>query len=335
MNMKYSVEFEKLYMDCFKIEYETFINRLNIPIIGENHIIIYSEEPNIIGKYFLRSQHKSDYKLEQRVIHANLDGDNMDVEFYEAKLKNGKVGHIEFDFLQYQKNKIYYILDKVIEPVIETKDIGKILDENEQTSKLVYIKNLDVILSTLSDDKVEKKILCWLEKHIDTTKFLFTLNGNSINNTRKFINYSYTIRLPKIKIVNHEMINNWLETIFGIKVNSELKRSNHTFVGFRYYLRYLVDDQYYVSIYKLMDEIHKQNNIKDRYLLVRDFLIGWLQSGKNHKELLREIIYIISNVKHKRLREKLIAEVARRSTGLENSKKIIYHLENVLSVFVE
>lgn len=334
MNMKYSLEFEKFYLDSFKKEYSEYVKRLEIKMLEENHVILYGEEPNVIGKFFLKNQHKSDYVLEQRVVTANLDGDNMDIEFYEAKLKNGKVGHIEFDFLGFQKNKVYYILDKVIEPVIETSDIGKLLDENEAKSKIVYLKNLDVILPNLSDDKVEKKILSWLEKHVYTTRFLFTFYSYNNNTTNKFVNYCNTIRIPKIRKLDLQDVRYWLKKVFNIE--KELStRTLDSFLGVRYYLRYMIDDEYYDSFYELIDQIHKESNVKNRYLLVRAFLIGWLQSGKNYRELIHEIVNYICKIKNSKLREKMISEVNRRSCGLENSKKIMYHLENVLSIFIE
>ncbi len=338
MNMKLASEFEELYIDCFKKENIVINDRLKLKLIEENHVIIYSEEPNILGKYFLENQYNSKYSLEQRIVNVNLDGDNMDIEFYEAKPKNGKVGHIEFDFLMYQKNKIYYILDKVIEPVIQTGDIGKLLDDEQSKNKIIYLKNLDLILGSLSDDKVERKVLSWLEKYIHTTRFLLSFYTYSNNTTKKLMDYSFTLRVPRL-LNKENMFDKQIEEWIKINMNQEVElkklRNVGTFLGFRYYLRYVINNEYYGILYSFLEDIEKETQIKNKYLLIRSFLISWLQSGKKYRELLSELGYLVTQIKHTGLKIRLIDEIAKRSNGLENSKKIMYHLENVLSIFVE
>lgn len=327
--MRLSKEYEELYIDCFFSNKNT-LEKVKNKLLKENHLVLYSEEPSIIGRYYLQNYYNSKYFLEQRIVNVNLDGDNMDVEFHEAKLENGEIGHIEFDFLLYTKSKIYYILDKVVEPIIQTGDIGKILDNTDDSSKLIYIKNLDVILNTLSDDKTKKKIICWLEKYLKTTRFFFTFYSYSNNITSQIANYCFIIRFPKLIEINNKKLEEWLLKYVGIEKKIHDLRNVETFIGFRYYLRYLVDEGYYSIYEELMSDLSKEKIEKNKYILIRNFLIQWLQSGKNYRELLGEIMnYITDNNK-----VDLLLEIAIRSAGLENSKKIMYHLESILSILL-
>ncbi len=336
--MKLSNEFEVLYLECLEKEYPFIVKKLKMPFLKENHITIYAEEPSSIGKFFLQSQYDTEFTLEQRMINVTLDGDNMDVEFFESKLKNGKIGHFEFDFLMYPRNKIFYILDKVIEPMIQTGDIGKILDSNGEGTKIIYIKNLDVVLNSLSDDKVEKKLLSWLERYVETTRFLFTFYNYNGNITSKIINYCNTLRVPRLLNRDDcikEIVTVWLKKNINENACMEEERNIISFLSFRCYLRYLVNNEYYDTFYTMMNDIIKEKAVKNRYNIIRTFLIGWLQSGKNYRELMNELNYYIGNIQDDKIRDTFIEEIARRSTGLENSKKIMYHLENILSIFIE
>jgi hypothetical protein len=150
--------YNKLFIECFKEQNKAAIEIFDIKLIFYNHIILFNEEPNIIAKYFLEKQYGSEYLLESRTINANLDGEYMDVEFFESKFKNGSVGHIEFDMNSYPRTKVFYVMDKVIQPIIETLDIGKIMDTRLEKKKIVFIKNLDMVLKNTNDDKFSHQL---------------------------------------------------------------------------------------------------------------------------------------------------------------------------------
>jgi hypothetical protein len=336
--MKLANEYDELYIECLEKENPDILGRMSIPFLENNHTILYSEEPNIIGKKFLKLQYKCEYTLETRSINASLDGDNMDIEFYEAKLKNGMVGHLEFDFSAYQRNKVFYILDKVIEPMIQTGDIGKLLDSSGGGCKIIYIRNLDVIMNGLSDDKTEKKILSWLEKFVHTTRFLFTFYNYNGNITSKILNYCMSLRVKRL--LNRDgcldgILGGWLRRHVGESAVSRMnKRGVDTFLGFRYYLRQVVNEEYYKSFYDMMEDLHEEKLVKNKFGLLRVFLIGWLQSGKNYRELINELVLFVGKIEDSELRHRLLMEISQRSASIENSKKIMYHLESVLSIFV-
>lgn len=339
-SFKLSKQYENLYIECLTKENEDILEKFSKNLIC-GHVIIFSEEPNILGKYFLKNQYKSEYELVSRVINISLDGDKTEVEFFESKLKNGNIGHIEFDFLLYPKNKIFYIFEEVIEPIVKTGDIGKIMENNTNISKILYFKNLDVILASLSDDKIYNKVINWLEKYNINNNFLLTFYYYNQSIATQIKTHCCQIRIPRIHNKQKEIkgiIEKWLLKYVEITKDIDLYRKPTSFLGFKYYMRYLVDEDYYELFYDFMSDLcisrDKQGVESKQYDLIRDFLIVWLQSGKNHRELLYEITYYVGFIKNKGLKMRLISEISRKSIGIENSKKLMYYLENILSVFI-
>jgi hypothetical protein len=330
-------KYEDLYIQCFKNENPNMIDIFNKDIFSV-HTILFCEEPNVIGKYFLKSQYKCDYTLVNRMVNVSLDGERSEVEFFESKLNNGNIGHIEFDFLTYPKNKVYYILEEVVEPIVKTGDIGKmIISSGEDKSKIIYLKNLDVIIASLSDDKILNKMICWLEKYCINNVFLMTFYNYNNNVAKHLINHCNTLRIPKISNMdntNKSEIEVWLKKNVNLKRDINNYREPKSFLGFRYYMRFLVNEEYYEIFYEFIKELMETQGESNKYDVIRDFLIVWLQSGKNHKELMNELIYYLGKIRDKKLKMRLLSEIAKRAVGLENSKKIVYHLENILSVFI-
>jgi hypothetical protein len=330
-------KYEDLYVKCFETENPNIINIFNKGIFS-GHTILFSEEPNIIGKYFLKSQYKCNYILVNRMVNVSLDGERSEVEFFESKLSNGNIGHIEFDFLTYPKNKVYFILEEVVEPIVKTGDIGKMITScGEDTSKIIYFKNLDVIIASLSDDKILNKMICWLEKYCLNNVFLMTFYNYNNNVAKHLVNHCNTIRIPRISNkgnINKSEIETWLKRHVDLEKNINNYRDPRSFLGFRYYMRLLVDEEYYEIFYEFIKDLMKTTKESDKYDVIRDFLIVWLQSGKNHKELMNELVYYVGKIKNQKLKMKLLEEIAKKAVGLENSKKIVYYLENILSLFI-
>jgi hypothetical protein len=330
--------YNKLFIECFKEQNKAAIEIFDIKLIFYNHIILFNEEPNIIAKYFLEKQYGSEYLLESRTINANLDGEYMDVEFFESKFKNGSVGHIEFDMNSYPRTKVFYVMDKVIQPIIETLDIGKIMDTRLEKKKIVFIKNLDMVLKNTNDDKIIRKFVNWLDRYAETTNFLISCNIGFSILTREIRDYS--IPITTIKVINtpalETRVEKWLADNYNIVKNLKGERDIRSFLSFRYFLRSLVYDGYYDNLYILIDFLRTdKGDVKNKFMMIRDFIIEWLQENKNHNELIHEIIYYINYLdisdNHK---IKYINDLANRAKHTENSKKIIYHLENILSTFL-
>ena len=51
MNFKYIEDYEKFYLECLEEQKINIIDKCKNYLIEENHLILYSEEPNILGKY--------------------------------------------------------------------------------------------------------------------------------------------------------------------------------------------------------------------------------------------------------------------------------------------
>lgn len=330
--------YNKLFIECFKEQNKDTVDIFNKELIFYNHIILFNEEPNIIAKYFLEKQYDSEYLLESRTINANLDGEYMDVEFFESKFKNGSVGHIEFDMNSYPRTKVFYVMDKVIQPIIETLDIGKIMDTRLEKKKIVFIKNLDMVLKNTNDDKIIRKFVNWLDRYAETTNFLISCNIGFSILTREIRDYSIPIRT--FKIINTPTIDSrvekWLLDNYNIVTDLKEERDIRSFLSFRYFLRSLVYDGYYDNLYTLIDFLRTdKGEVKNKFMKIRDFIIEWLQENKNHNELLHEIIYYINYLDISDIHKiRYINDLANRAKHTENSKKIIYHLENILSTFL-
>jgi hypothetical protein len=331
--------YNELFLQCFKEQNIEAERRFKIKLIFYNHVIIYNEEPNIVAKYFLENQYDSTYTLESRSVNVNLDGDYTDVEFFESRLKNGSVGHIEFDMNSYSRSKIYYVMDKVIQPMIETQDIGKIMDTRLEKRKILFLKNLDMVLKNTNDDKIIKKITNWLDRYVETTNFLFSFNLGFTALSRTIT--SRMIPIGTLKIKNSSEVNNrvqnWILTNYNVSKNIDDERDIRSFYGFRYFIRYLIIEEYYSDLYELIDNLRnpKWEN-KKKFMAIRDTIIYWLQEGKNHNELIHEIMFYINYLDiPDKLKIRYIHDLSSRAKYTENSKKIIYHLENALSTFID
>jgi hypothetical protein len=330
--------YNKLYLDCFKEHNSETLRIFDIHLIFYNHIIIYNEEPNIIAKYFLEKQYGSEYILESRTVNANLDGEYTDVEFFESRFKNGSVGHIEFDMNSYPRCKVFYVMDKVIQPMIETLDIGKIMDARLEKKKIVFLKNLDMVLKNTNDDKIIRKLINWLDRYVETTNFLMSCNIGFTELTKEICNYSIPIRT--IRVMNTSKIDTivekWLLDNYNIVKVLNQERDIRSFLSFRYFMRSLVYEGYYDNLYELIDTLRtNKGTTKNKFMKIRDFIIQWLQENKNHNELLHEIIYYIGILDiSDTVKIRYINELANRAKHTENSKKIIYHLENIISTFL-
>ena len=330
--------FNKLFIECFKEHNKAALEIFDNKLIFYNHIILFNEEPNIIAKYFLEKQYGSEYVLESRTVNANLDGEYMDVEFFESRFKNGSVGHIEFDMNSYPRTKVFYVMDKVIQPMIETLDIGKIMDTRLEKKKIVFMKNLDMVLKNTNDDKIIRKFVNWLDRYAETTNFLISCNIGFSVLTREIRDYS--IPITTIKVMNtpciEAKIEKWLLDNYNIVKELKSERDIRSFLSFRYFMRSLVYETYYDNLYELIDTlICVKEPIKNKFIKIRDFIIEWLQENKNHNELIHEILYYISILDISDNRKiKYINDLANRAKHTENSKKIIYHLENILSTFL-
>ena len=87
-----------------------------------------------------------------------------------------------------------------------------------------------------------------------------------------------------------------------------------------------LNDLLYINCIVKIDE-------KSKFVKIRLFIIEWLQEGKNHNELIHEITNYICNMPLNIVNRYLV-DAANRSTYTESSKKIIYHLENLLCTFI-
>jgi hypothetical protein len=331
--------YNELFLECFREQNPDVVEKFDMKLISLNHIIIFNEEPNIIARFFLEKQYGSRYSLETRTVNVNLDGEYTDVDFFEARFKNGSVGHLEFDMNSYSRNKVFYVMDKVIQPMIETQDIGKIMDSRTERKKIVFLKNLDMVLKNTNDDKVIKKVTNWLDRYADTTNFLFSFNLGFTTVSKSII--SHSIRINTIKIGNtpetNTRVEKWILENYNIVKDISEERDIRSFYAFRYFIRYTIIDNYYSDLYELIDNLRCPKwDTKKKFMAIRDTIIYWLQEGKNHNELIHEIIFYINYLDiPERLKIRYIGDLANRARFTENSKKIIYHLENALSTFID
>ena len=331
--------YEKLYLECFLENNPSILDIFNRTLLAVNSVIIFSEESNLVAKLFLERQHKSEYILEPRMVNVNLDGEYTDVDFFEARLKNGLVGHLEFDMNSYPRNKVFYVMDKLIQPMIETFDIGKMMDTKLDKKKVVFLKNLDMVLKNTIDEKIFKKVTNWLEKYGEAVTFLFSFNLCTSKIAEGIVSYSIPIRVKKI--INSDSVDckvqKWLLDNYNVVRDTKDKRQIITFYGFRYFIRSLIIHDYYTEIYRLLDRLIQDKrsdkiNIND----IRDVIIEWLQEDKNHHELVHEILYYVRQLDiPNKLKIRYIGELADRGKYLDNSKKIIYHLESLLMTFMK
>lgn len=330
--------YNELFIECFKEHNEEIIQKWkSLNLITDQHFLMCSEEPNLVAKLFLEIQYQCTYYLESRVVNVSLDGEYTDVEFFESKLKNGQIGHFEFDMNSYNRNHVYYIMDKVIQPIIETFDVSKIINSNGNRKKIVFFKNMDLVLRNINDDKVPKKLINWLEKYNETTNFLFSFQNGFTRIYRELTNYCYRMRINVIRnsINTNKLVESWISKNYQLEKKIHALRPIHTFLSFRYFMRHLVIEEYYDSLYKLIEYlIHDKDSTKNKFITIRQFIIEWLQEGKNHNELIHEITNYICNMPEK-IVGRYLSDAANRSIYIDNSKKIIYHLENLLSTFID
>jgi hypothetical protein len=330
--------YNDLFLECFKEHNSETIHKWKtLNLISFQHILICSEESNLVAKLFLELQYNSTYSLETRTVNANLDGEYTDVDFFESKLKSGEIGHFEFDMNSYNRNQVYYIMDKVIQPIIETFDVSKIINSKTERKKIVFFKNMDMVLRNTNDDKILRKLINWLEKYIETTNFLFSFQNGSSKIYREIVNYCLRIRINSIKNTpqTNECVEKWILKNYQLDKKIETLRPIHSFLSFRYFMRFLVIEDYYTGLYTLIQElIHSKIDNKNKFINIRNFIIEWLQEGKNHNELIHEITDYICNMPQNQINRYLI-DAANRSTYIESSKKIIYHLENLLCTFID
>ncbi len=331
--------YEKLYIECFEENNPGILEIFNKPLLALNSVIIFSEESNIIAKLFLEHQHGCQYILEPRMVNVNLDGEYTDVDFFEARLKNGHVGHLEFDMNSYPRNKVFYVMDKLIQPMIETFDIGKMMDIKLDKKKVVFLKNLDMVLKNTIDEKIFKKVTNWLEKYGEAVTFLFSFNGSTGKISEGILSYSIPIRVRKV--LNSDSVNSrvekWLLDNYNLVKNIREERELITFCGFRYFIRSLIIEDYYTELYRLIDRLRCENRSDKVHINdIRDVIIEWLQEGKNHYELVHEILYHVGQLDISTiLKNRYIGELANRGKYVDNSKKIIYHLESLLMTFIK
>jgi hypothetical protein len=331
--------YEKLYLECFIENNSGILDIFNRQLLAVNSVIIFSEESNLIAKMFLEHQHRCEYILEPRMVNVNLDGEYTDVDFFEARLKNGYVGHLEFDMNSYPRNKVFYVMDKVIQPMIETFDIGKMMDTKLDKKKVVFLKNLDMVLKNTIDEKIFKKVTNWLEKYGEAVTFLFSFNLSTSKIAEGICSYSIPIRITKI--INSEVVNvkveKWLLDNYNLLKNVKDEREIITFYGFRFFIRSMIIEEYYTELYRLIDRLREDNRTDKVHINdIRDVIIEWLQEGKNHYELVHEILYYVKTLDIPLgLKVRYIGELANRGKYVDNSKKIIYHLESMLMTFMK
>ena len=238
----------------------------------------------------------------------------------------------------YNRNHVYYIMDKVIQPIIETFDVSKIISSNNDRKKIVFFKNMDLVLRNINDDKVPKKLINWLEKYNETTNFLFSFQNGFTRIYKDLGNYCYRIRINVIRNSpnTNQLVTSWISKNYQLDKKIEELRPIHTFLSFRYFMRFLVIEEYYDSLYKLIEYLinDKRDTNKNKFLSIRQFIIEWLQEGKNHNELIHEVTNYICSMPEKVVK-RYLSDAANRCIYIDNSKKIIYHLENLLSTFID
>lgn len=339
--MSLEPEYNKLFLECFKVQNPNMVEIFRQKILCLTHVILYSEEPNLVARYFLEQQQYggAPYTLESRVVNANIDGEYMDVEFFES-------AHLEFDMNSYPKTKVFYILEKVVQPMIETLDVGKIMDETRQEKKkIIFLRNFDMLLRVTSDDKIINKVVNWLEKYASTTNFLFAFQMGFGQLSKEICQYALPLRTHRV--VNggaiESIILNWapLKKQKAMPPTVPPRRPIVSFVGFRYYMRYVMDPTYYDTLHVLLRELTATTattTVKtiQKQVKIRAFILEWLQEGRTHNEMLKEIMYFVSSSSSlsPEQRTLYIQELADRAKYIEQSKKIIYHLENVLATFL-
>jgi hypothetical protein len=352
--MSLEPEYNKLFLACFKAQNPQLVEIFRQKILCLGHVILFSEEPNLVARYFLEQQqyNNTPYVSVPRVINANIDGEYMDVEFFECGSGGGGGGgggginsHLEFDMNAYPKTKVFYILEKVVQPMIETLDVGKVMDETRQEKKkIIFLRNFDMLLRVSSDDKIINKVVNWLEKYASTTNFLFAFQMGFGQLSKEICQYALPIRAHQV--VNgdavEDLILHWAPLKKKVPDQSItrqqlLARPMVSFAGFRYFMRHLMDPTYYDTLHVLLTELLSSASTdmqKQKLLKIRSFILEWLQEGKTHNEMLKEILFYVSVKGPVEQRVYFVQELADRAKYIEQSKKIIYHLEYVLATFL-
>lgn len=348
--MSLELEYNKLFLECFKVQNPKVVEMFQQELLCLGHVILYCEEPNLVARYFLEQQqyNNAPYVSVPRVINANIDGEYMDVEFFECHSGgSGSGGHLEFDMNSYPKTKVFYILEKVVQPMIETLDVGKVMDETRQEKKkIIFLRNFDMLLRVSSDDKIINKVVNWLEKYASTTNFLFAFQMGFGQLSKEICLYALPIRAHQV--VNggavEDLILHWAPLKKKVPDQSItrqqlLARPMVSFAGFRYFMRHLMDPTYYDTLHVLLTELLSASSSSSsseiqKLIKIRTFILEWLQEGKTHNELLKEILYYVTVKGPVEQRVYYVQELADRAKYIEQSKKIIYHLENVLATFL-
>ena len=352
--MSLEPEYNTLFLECFKVQNPSLVETFRQKILSLGHVILYSEEPNLVARYFLEQQFGgASYVLESRVVNANIDGEYMDVEFFESHTVGAGApvnSHLEFDMNSYPKTKVFYILEKVVQPMIETLDVGKIMDETRQEKKkIIFLRNFDMLLRVTSDDKIINKVVNWLEKYASTTNFLFAFQMGFGQLSKEICQYALPLRAHRV--VDGTAVENLILNWAPLKKKRLLaaptptptphrRRPIVSFAGFRYYMRYLMDPTYYDTLHVLLSDLTTAAAASQKFsqiqklMKIRAFILEWLQEGKTHNEMLKETLHFVSSKTPPQKKHYYIQELADRAKYIEQSKKIIYHLENVLATFL-
>ena len=121
-------------------------------------------------------------------------------------------------------------------------------------------------------------------------------------NYKDLSNYCFRIRINVIRnsINTNKLVESWISKNYKLDKKIDTLRNIHTFLSFRYFMRFLVIEEYYDSLYKLIEYLIKDKDTsKNKFLSIRQFIIQWLQEGKNHIELIHEITNYICSMPEK------------------------------------
>jgi hypothetical protein len=207
---------------------------------------------------------------------------------------------------------------------------------------MIFLRNFDMLLRVTSDDKIINKVVNWLEKYASTTNFLFAFQMGFGQLSKEICQYALPLRTHRV--ANGRAVENVILNWAPLKKQKAMPavppRPIVSFAGFRYYMRYLMDPTYYDALHVLLRELTTTTTtitVKtiQKQVKIRAFILEWLQEGRTHNEMLKEIMYFVSSSSlSAKQRTHYIQELADRAKYIEQSKKIIYHLENVLATFL-
>jgi hypothetical protein len=339
-------EYRRLYTECITSVRPDILSIFEKRWLESNHTLICSEEPDIIASMYFKTHYGGEYSLTPIVINVNLDSEYMDITYHLAKplchgiyesVKN-TVGHFEFDMATYPRNKLYYVLESVIQPIISTQDIGKLIttdDESTCSKKIVYLKNLDVAFRNAYDTKVYNKMLCWLEKYIGTTHFFISvhlLNQSLFLAYKPFCHYLLFKRIRNLDVRVFPIIEQWLQTHFH---TNEFEWNILRFPSFRHYMRHCVAPDIYSDIEQLLCVL-LDTSIADseKYVQMREWMIQWLNQNRSHQELMYCIFHAMKTQQIPYNYE-FIEALNDAFALLYSGKKTVIHLEHVLTCVMQ